>query len=238
MKKLMDVRRKFNVPILLGFLVVLVLSACKKDDPVNTRTPAAGLVAYNLAPDKPAVGFTLSGNTFGNGILTYNGYTGNYLPIYIGNREVRSFDYNTGSTIAISNNTFKDSAYYSLFLVGNNGAYKNVVVEDNYDNVIPTSGKAWVRYVNAITDSVAKPTVTIGSIVNETANFSTVSNFKQVATGSINTSVTNGGNINVSRSLNFEENKIYTVLFVGSPNATDSSKAVKIRYIENGTATL
>lgn len=236
MKKLMNVFKEFKWSAMGLMLFLFFLASCSKDDPEIVSTPAAGLVAYNLAPDKAAVGFTLSGNPFGSGFINYNGYTGNYLPIYLGNREVRSYDYTTGTTIAISNNTFADSSYYSLFLVGANGAYKNVVVEDDYENVVPVTGKAWVRYINAIADSTAMPAVIIGTI-SENATYATVSDFMQVDAGSVNTSVSNGGDIDASRTITMNENKIYTVLLTGMPNAADTTLGVKIRFIENGTAT-
>lgn len=226
---------KIKLPALGILLAAFLFTSCKKDEPEFVRTPAAGLVAFNLAPDQPAVGFTLSGNNFANGAIGYNSYTGTYLPIYLGNREVRSFNYNNGSTIAISTATFKDSSFYSAFLVGVNGAYKNVVVEDNYDNVIPVAGKAWVRYINAITDSMTSPVVKIGSM-SEPVPYASVSEFKQVDAGTVAASIDNSDNISSSRDLVLEENKIYTVLLVGMPGAMDSTKAIKIRYIQNGTA--
>ena len=220
-----------------GFVVAIVLfAACKKDDGVNVRQPSAGLMAFNLAIDKPAIGFTLSGNQFGNTPLTYAAYSGAYAPIYIGNREVRSFDYTTGSTIAISNQEFKDSSLYSVFLLGANGSYKNVVVTDDYTLIKPAAGKAWVRYINAIPDSVNTPSITVGER-SENADYATVSPFKQVNVGPLNLAASNGGAINANRTISVEENKIYTILFAGQPGQTDSTKAVSIRYIQNGTAT-
>ncbi len=34
-----------------------------------------------------------------------------------------------------------------------------------------------------------------------------------------------------------EKDKVYTLLLTGMPNATDTTKAVKIKYIVNGTVT-
>ena len=219
----------------LMFSVVL-FAACKKDnDTVNVHQPAAGLMAFNLAVDKSPVGFTLSSNPLGNSPINYGGYTGTYLPVYVGTREVRSFDYNTGSTIALNNQEFKDSSYYSVFLTGANGNYKNLVTTDDYTLVKPTTGMAWVRYVNAIPDSINLPSIAIGE-GSETAGYATASAFKAVNAGSLNVAANNGGGINVSRSINVEENKIYTILFSGVPGQTDSTKAVSIKYIQNGTA--
>jgi hypothetical protein len=34
-----------------------------------------------------------------------------------------------------------------------------------------------------------------------------------------------------------DQQKAYTILLMGQPNQTDSTKAVQIRFIENGTVT-
>jgi hypothetical protein len=216
----------------------LLFMACVKSDRNDyLQQPAAGLMAFNLAADKPTVGFTLSGNSLGNTAIKYTGYTGVYLPIYVGNREVRSFDHFTGNTLAIANGSFADSMYYSAFLIGANGNYRNLVVKDELAPLTAVPGKAWVRYVNAIPDSTVSPTVTIGEGINETGPYARVSSFAQVNVGSVNLSVNNGNNISANRTITIEENKVYTVLFVGIPGSTDPDKAVQIRFIQNGTVT-
>jgi hypothetical protein len=226
-------------PIAALIAVILLFTACKKISPDYQRNPAAGIMAFNLATDKPAVGFTLSGNTLGNSPLAYSSYTGLYLPIYVGTREVRSFDYNTGSTIALITGNFADSNYYSAFLLGANGSYRNVLVKDDLNSLTATAGKAWVRYVNAIADSSSAPLVTIGTggetTVNENAAYAKVSGFVQVNAGAVNAAINNSGSIAASRTITLEENKVYTVLFSGLPNQTDSSKALQVRFIQNGT---
>jgi hypothetical protein len=222
-------------------MAALLFTACKKDDTVIPQTPVAGLMAFNLAPDKPAVGFALSGNNLANAALGYTNYTGVYLPIFTGTREVRSFDYGTGSTLALATGNFADSNYYSVFLLGANGSYRNVVVKDALDTLKAAAGKAWVRYVNAIADSTTAPKIIIGSngesVINENAAYGSVSNFAQIRAGAVNTSANNGGSIVVNRTITLEENKIYTVLFTGIPNQTDSAKVVQIKFIQNGTVT-
>jgi Domain of unknown function (DUF4397) len=224
-------------------LAALLFTSCKKDD-VNddVKTPVAGVMAFNLATDQPNIGFTLSGNNLGNAQLAYTNFTGAYLPVFTGDREVRSFDYATGSTLAITNNNFADSNYYSAFLLGVNGKYRNLVVKDEVRPLTPSAGKAWVRYINAIADTVAPaPLVKIGpdgeEAFNETAAYTTISAFKQVNAGLVNTSVNNGGTITATRAITLEENKIYTVLFTGLPGQTDNTKAVQVKFIQNGSAT-
>jgi len=229
-------------PLAALMLTVVLFTACKKDDSFdNIRTPAAGLMAFNLATDKPAVGLALSGSNFGNAALGFNNYTGAYLPIYVGSREVRSFEFDNGATIAISSGNFADSNYYSVFVLGANGNYRNLVVKDAVDSLSPVAGKAWVRYINAIADSSATPVITIGTgtdnVINTSAAFATVSSFTQVDAGLVNTAVNNGSSIAANRIITLEENKIYTVLFAGLPGATDMSRAVQIKFIQNGSVT-
>ena len=217
------------------FAMAILFTACSKNDNDNVEVPSSGLMLFNLAPDKPSVGFTISGNQIGNVALGFTNYSGTYLPIYAATRELRSFDLNNGSTIASSTENFQDSSYYSAFLIGNAGVYRNVVVKDDYSTVTPVAGKAWVRYINAIPDTISRPDVTIAG-VTEGAVFGTVSAFKQVNAGAVSVSISSGA-FNANRSITLAENKIYTVLFVGLPSGTtDPNLAAQVKFIENGTA--
>lgn len=230
----------FARPMAALLLMAMLFTACKKDDagtPQQT-SPVAGLMAFNLAPDQPAVGFTLSNNPLRGPALGYVDFTGQYLPVYLGNREVRSVDYYTGSTIALTNANFADSMYYSVFVMGFNGNYRNVLVKDELQSLTATAGKAWVRYVNAITDSVARPVVNIDEgAVNDTAAYARVSAFAPVDAGTVTVTVKDGANINANRTFTLDANKVYTFLLVGVPGSSDPGKAVQIRYITNGSVT-
>lgn len=228
----------FARPMAALLLMAMLFTACKKEDTEIPQQPstAAGLMAFNLAPDQAAVGFTLSNNPLRTPALGYTDFTGLYLPVYIGNREVRSVDYYTGSTIALTNATFADSMYYSVFVLGYNGNYRNVLVKDELQSLTATAGKAWVRYVHAIADSAARPVVNISAgAVNETAAYARVSAFAPVDAGSVMVTVKDGANINANRTFTLEANRVYTFLLVGIPGASDSGKAVQIRYIANGS---
>ena len=131
-----------------------------------------------------------------------------------------------------------DSTYYSVFVVGANGSYKNVIAKDNLDSLSSTTGEAFVRYVNAIADSTKQPLVTISSngtdLFNTNAPFTTVSDFKGIMPGAVSVNVSNESDINSSRTITVEQGKIYTILLVGIPGQTDSTKAVQIKFIQNG----
>lgn len=191
-------------------------------------------MAFNLATDK-AVSITLSGNPVTNLPLSFTSYTGNYLNIYSGSRLVQSFDYNSNNSLDSSTYNFEPQKFYSLFVTGTNGHYKNVIVNDNYDSLNTT--QAYIRYVNAIPDS-SSPNVTITSngdnVINSAASFATVSNFTAVTPGLVNIQVNNGGTINKSRTITLEQQKAYTVLLAGNPGSTGND-SLQIRFIVNGT---
>ncbi|MEP7372883.1 MAG: DUF4397 domain-containing protein [Chitinophagaceae bacterium] len=227
---------------LSGLLVATILfSACSKfKNDSNTNSPVSGLMSFNLAPDKSAVGIALGGNNLTNSPLAYTNYSGTYQLIYPGNRAVESYDYLKDSTINTVDYSFAPDKYYSLFVVGANGNYKNVITSDNFDSLTSTTGKAYVRYINAIPDST-KPVVTViangSNIINDNASFAGISDFKEVNTGNVEVKVNNNTTINASRTITLEQGKVYTILLVGIPGQTDTTKAVQIKYITNGNLT-
>lgn len=235
---------KLNYLILLtgGLLFsVLMISSCKKD-PINVPLqPVAGFMAFNLAADKPNVGFAISGTNLTNSAVIFTGYTGAYALINTGIREVEAYDFNSGTTISTQSANFRDSSYNSSFLLGYNGIYKTIVVEDKLIPLTATTGKAWVRYVNAIADTVANPVVTVSSngnnAINEPAAFAKVSEFQLVNAGAITINVTDSAAISTNRTITVGENKIYTLLLVGVPNDTDPAKVVQVKFIQNGQLT-
>lgn len=239
MNKLFNVPRLNILPIAGIVSIIFLFMSCKKsEDNVNTRFPSAGLMAFNLSPDKAAIGITLSGNNLTTVPLGYTSFTGAYLPVFTGSREVRSYDVNTGASLATDNRVFQDSMYYSLFTLGANGNYRNLVVNDKLDSLSSTSGEAFVRYINAIPDS-SKPIVTITSngtdLVNNSASFASVSGFSAVSPGNISISVNNGAGISANRTIMAETGKVYTILLVGVAGDPDPAKGVQVKFIQNGT---
>ena len=240
MKRLFSLRR--FVAGLFGIISLsLVLWSCSKfNDDNNNNSSAAGLMSFNLAPDQSGVYITLSGNALNNVPLDYTSYSGVYQSIFSGERPVQSFSYPGDSALAQVNYVFTPQKYYSVFVIGANGHYQNLVTKDNFDSLVANSGKAFVRYINAIADST-KPLVTIAangnSVVNSTASFGAVSEFAAVDAGQVAVKVNNGSSIDASRNITLEQNKVYTLLLVGTHGATDTTKGVQIKFISNGTVT-
>lgn len=213
----------------------LVLTSCLKDDDDTPNPPAAGLMAFNLSPDVSAAGFSISGNNLTSTPLAFNSYTGTYLAIFPGTRSVESYSFNSGNTIATASREFASDRYYSVFLVGADSSFSNVIVEDKLDT-LSGAGKAFIRYINAIPDA-SDPNVTVTAngtnAVNESADFMNVSEFIAVDPGSASITVSNGGTINANRTITLEAQKIYTIMLIGKPDGT-GDQAVQIKYIQNG----
>jgi Domain of unknown function (DUF4397) len=227
----------FSAMAMGGILLSGVLfTACKKSSVENNNpgSQVAGLMAFNLIPDK-TVSLTIGGNTLGGLPLAFNSYTGTYLSIYPGKRTVQSFDYSTNISLASASDSFEVNKYYSVFVVGTSGAYQNVIVNDNFDSLSSASGQSYIRYINAISGS-ANPLVTISAngseVVNINAAFASVSNFVAITPGSIIITVNDGSTANINRTITTEAKKVYTVLL--SSGATSSDPA-QIKYIVNGT---
>ncbi|MGN6531960.1 MAG: DUF4397 domain-containing protein [Ginsengibacter sp.] len=216
--------------------MVFLFAACKKETPVN-NTPVSGLMAINLIPDQPAVDFIMSGNYLTNSPMVYTNYSGTYLSIYSGNRTLGLGLANADTIVSSTNYAFEPSKFYSVFAMGANGHYRNLVVNDNIDSLSTNSGLAFVRYVNAVPDS-SKADFSItqngNNLVNADASFATASDFKSVNPGNL-TVTASGENYSVNRTISVEKDKVYTIMLMGIPQATDTIKAVQIKYILNGT---
>lgn len=235
-------KRAFSMRAILAtgvlFSVIVFSSCLKSNNNDSPGTPAAGLMAFNLSPDKPAIGIALSGSNLTNAALGYTNYTGGYLNIYSGSRTIEAYDAGGGNTFTASDYNFEQNKYYSLFIVGKDSAYRNIVVNDQLDSLSANSGKAFIRYVNAVPDS-SRPMITVsgntGSVISENAGFASVSGFKEITPGNVNIAISNNNDIQATRSITVEERKVYTVLFTGVPGSTDTTQSVQIKYIENGT---
>lgn len=227
-----------SIPVVIAAVFAVgLLSACNKKDAVATHIPSAGIMVFNLAPDKDGIGVTLSGNLLNSTPLGYTDFNGTYQSIYTGTRDIQSFDLRD-SVLASSSFTFDDNNFYSVFVTGDKGAYRNIAVKDDIDSNA-TADKAYIRYINAIPDSSAAPVVSITSggtnVSQVSAPFNTVSNFIPVNGGDVTIAASNGSNISTDRTLTLENGKVYTVLIVGVPGETDNERKIQIRYVVNGS---
>jgi len=217
---------------------VFLFSACKKDTPAS-NSPVSGLMAVNLIPDQPGVDFIMSGSYLTNSPLVYTNYSGTYLSVYSGNRTIALGLANADTTVSSTDYVFEPSKFYSVFSMGANGKYRNLILNDNIDSLSTGSGDAFVRYVNAVPDS-SKADFSIAqngnNVLTADASFATASDFKSVNPGNL-TVTASAENYSVNRTISVEKDKVYTIMLMGIPQTTDTTKAVQIKYILNGTLT-
>lgn len=221
--------RSFLSAVIISSL--LFISCNKNNDDMNIDS--AGLMAVNLAPGT-TVSFASSGNSISPG-LPFNSYTGGYVPLFPGPKSIEA--YSSNGLVANNSLNFESGKYYSLFLVDTGSALQQVIVEDNFDSLSTTS-QSFVRYINAIPGTTTPPSITIAvngtNVVNESAMFATVSDFTAVDAGSVTITVSNGADINLSRTITLESLKVYTLLISGVVGGTGND-ALQIKYIVNGT---
>lgn len=240
MNKALSFLRRSMIPVLVVVSAGVLFSSCLKDkDNNNPDIPAGALLSFNLAPDQSSMVIRLSGNLLTQTPLAYTNYTGGYQNINAGSRQIDAFNFNSNQPLTSTNYNFEKGKYYSLFVTGANGAYRNVVAVDNFDSLSAATGKAYVRYINAITDTVNASTVTItasgSQLVNEPAAYARVSEFTAVNPGDISITVKNNNGVDATRTIPVEQKKVYTILLAGKPGAADASQQVQIKYISNGT---
>lgn len=220
--------------LIIGLVLVGVLAACKKDKD-NNDSEVAGLMAFHLVSDQPSIGVSLSGNNLPGSPYSYLGYTGYYANIFPGTRSINSTA-GSSTTLSTSSYDFMAGEYYSLFIVGVNGVYRHIVVEDDYDSLTATAGRSYIRYINAIPDSLLTEIIIgePGGNLNFTAPYGLVSDFQSVTSGSVTISVGANSLQDTTRTITLEEKKAYTILLSGQRGATNTDQQVQIRFIENG----
>lgn len=232
---------KFRNVLFLMLLLVstsLLFTACNKNDKNIIPPDAAGIMGFNLAPDQNNVGFSISGNIFTQSPLGFGNYTATYRAIYTGSKSVQSFNYGSSALIDSARADFKKDKYYSTFLFGRNGNYDQVIVQDGIDSLPYTTNKAYVRMVNGYTLSNFTPFIVYtlsdsSQISNQRLVYKAVSEFMEVPAGEIKVEARAGTETKANRTINFEANKVYTLLLLDNANL-DSLANPEIRFIVNG----
>ncbi|MET0463660.1 MAG: DUF4397 domain-containing protein [Chitinophagaceae bacterium] len=242
MKSFFSNFRSGILTIALAATAATVFVSCSKNNDGDGQTqPAAGLMAFNLAPDQPALVFTLNGNSLTNFPLPYTNFTGGYLPVFPGSRTLDVYASGSPSSQPLASATaaLEVEKYYSAFTIGAGTKYRNVIVHDNFDS-LTANGSAYIRFVNAIIDSTQLPSVVIKAngtdVVNrQAAPYASVSDFVAVTPGSVSIDVNSSGGVDADRTLTVEQNKVYTILLTGLPGTTAAGEMIK--FITNGTVT-
>ena len=232
MKAHLSILQKRPWNFLLCAFTIFSLASCQKENPSYEYIPSSGVMAYNLAPDLPAVAFTV-GTVPISGALNFSGHTANYVPVTTGEKLWGAMNLNSGAMISSQNSTFNENEKYSAFLVGYNGVYKTVLSVDQAGVEGRINGKAWVRYINAIADSSSAMNVSIAGQA-ESAVYGTVSEYRPLDAGLVTVGISSTNQFDVSQTLTLEQDKLYTVLFVGNPAANSDQLRPQARLVMNG----
>lgn len=239
MKKMILNTRSVLAIGLVGLLTIF--TACSKNDnKVQPNIDVAGFMAFNLVTDVQGVGVELSGNQVGP-IMPYMGYTGGYVKAFPGERSTDAFAGESHNTLASDTYNYKANQFYSLFVIGTEGDYENVIVNDGLDTLDAQEGKSYFRFINALSNK-AELTIKVANdtaeVFSEEADYGVISPFAALDSGSVTVSIEGDNNITKEREVNLEGQKVYTFLIVGDSDSEETEKEVQIRYIENGTLTM
>ncbi len=225
-------KKVFSLLVISGVL----FQSCLKKKQVDPPTISALMIA-NLAHDRPNTGFAVGNANITSAVLGFFNYTKEYAAVYSGASKVRAyFANNPNSVIATTETNFEEEQFYSSFLIGAAGNYKNLVVNDRVHNLPLLSGKAYIRYVYAVPDSSSSiVAVSIDDVpaMSESARFGSLSSFVAVNAGNMQVKTNNFSNISTTLSALLEEKKIYTIIVAGNP-ASANADSVQTKVIENG----
>lgn len=229
-------------PLITGtalLMAVLLFSACKKSSNNDNNTENnAGLLPFNLAPGTSA-SIAVAGTTIITGALNFPNYTGEYVPVTPGTMIVDTYKFGQKDSVYASTAyEFTANRFYSLFLIGFNGHYKNLVIADRVDSSIIVANKGYVRYVNAIADSADQHFVVSRgptTVSDTTLKYTGVGAVRPIDPGELTFSVYDGTTVKASKIVTIEANKFYTIILYGVPSATDEANKVKVTHIINGS---
>jgi hypothetical protein len=219
---------RFTYFVFVAFTIGL-FSSCAKENPVYADIPSARLMAYNLAPDLQEVAFTV-GTVPVSGALRYTEHTVNYVPVEAGDRQLGAFNVNGGVSLASQTAAFSENAEYSAYLIGSNGVYRTVLSLDNNGRSNRSDANAWVRYVHAISGSSNQAEVNIAGQTVQAA-YGVVSDYQPLQPGTATVAIRSGDTFETSQTINFEQGKQYSILFVGKAGSTDPQKAPQVKLI-------
>lgn len=234
----MHLMSRVKLLVLVVSLSGIVFSSCNKfDDEGGGNNNVAGLMAFNLSTDQNAINFALNGSVISNVPLGFDSYSGAYIAVYAGDRQLATYNTTSSNPLVSGNVSLDTNLYYSVFFTGANNNYRNILVQDNFNGLSATTGMAYIRYIQAIPDSAAQQIkVSVGGTdyINDFAIYGRVTEFLPVSPGTLNIDV-NSANVDTSRSFSVQAKKVYTILVVGKPGSGNPERVPQIKFIENGT---
>jgi hypothetical protein len=141
---------KLGMIVCFAALVLFMSSCLDDDDPQNEPIPVAYVSIYHASPNAPELDVFVDGRPVNR--LDFTDYTG-YLNFYTGDRNFKVNPFNASNALLDTTITFKDGAFYSMFIVNNVSNVEALTVRDSAS--APSEGKAKVRFINLSPDASA-----------------------------------------------------------------------------------
>ncbi len=219
MKTSATILKRFSRFAFVGLLGLTMLSSCKKNDENDVGETAAKVNLINASTDAGPARLYVDGVLRTPSNVSFGNSSG-YYGTFVGNQTVEIKSASGEATLGSTSAQLDGFGYYSFLLVGQNSSLGIVTVSDAA--VAPASGKARIRFVNAVTNSGAMA-LTSGSAINITGvNFRGVSSSVEVTAGTyvLNTA---SGSTSTSFTTNLEAGKIYVIYAKGLVGATGAN---------------
>ena len=216
-------------------LFSLLMSSCLKDNNNYVAPPTALVTFYQASPDEPAMNLDFNTNQVNQNALYY-GDDIDYFRAYAGQRTINLVYTNSLNTIATTTATLLANNAYSLFLA-NTAAHPEIVLLNDTLNR-PAPGNAGIRLVNLSPDA---PSVDLavqgGSVLVSNRGFKGFSSFSPLTAKSGYTfQILQTGTSTVLATLpnvNINSGFVYTILFHGLANTTNSGDKLAADLITN-----
>ena len=228
----------FNkIALFLVGIFTLSLSGClDKDNEAPEPQPRSFVSFYHGSPDAPDLDILINTQRIFNSALRYSDYT-NYVAFNPGSFRVKFTPVNSISAKIDTALTFQEDKVYSVFAVDSLNKIDVLVVQDSL--VSPTAGKTRVRFIHLSPDAPAVDMATTGSsgtTLFSNVAFKGVTEFQDIAAGTLSFQVKGTGSSNVLKSvsnINLSAGRIYTIVFRGFVTGT-STKGLDLQLLTAG----
>jgi hypothetical protein len=231
--------RKSIFGSVIASMALLIFVGCSDDanSSVNPTTEQSSVRVIHASYDAPAVDIRVDGNVAISN-LDY-GQSSGYAELNSGTRNISVTPTGASSPVVINADlNLNENAEYTVYAVNVLGSIEAIVSEDNRTT---NSSKAQVRFIHASPDA---PAVDIklnngsGPAVFSNVSFKDMEAYAQVDPGSYVFAVTPAGSTSevvVFDPVDVQAGMLYTVLAMGTLNASDQYPFLVRVFVDNGS---
>jgi hypothetical protein len=204
----------------VALLGITILSSCKKDDEYDVGETAAQVSLINASTNAGDSRLYVDGTLRTPTNVAYGNASG-YYGTFVGNQTVEVKSASGDATLTSSSTQLDALGYYSFVLVGQNNSLGLVTVSD--PGTAPASGKARVRFVNAVTNANTASLSNGSSTVADQVSYRAVSAPAEVNAGSYTFTAVSGNSRSAATTATLEAGKVYVVYAKGLIGGTGNT---------------